>query len=366
MKVGILTWYKSINHGAVLQAYASQQFLKENKIDSIMLDYNRNYHVMESGKEKLRRRIKNFNYNYFLMKTKIKKWNKEKTRLFKTFINEYINLGNNYSEYDNIETVMIGSDMVFDFFEGYNPFMYGKNVPSKKIFSYAACFGYTTKELFENYKNKNEIITQLNKLTTIGYRDDNTGDLLKKQCNVKKIEKNIDPVLLYGFDKERKEWNEHNWKNKKYILIYSYQSNMNNKKEIKSIRKFAKEEKLEIISVGYYHAWCNQNINADPKEFIELFANASYVVTDTFHGLVFSLTFNKLFAIITRNNSFKVLDLLKELNIEYDKDKNIYEKLSDIKAGQLNYELINLKINDLRNKSKRFLLKQVGDASDRK
>lgn len=357
--IGLLTWYKSLNHGAVLQAYASQKFLENYGYSSALLDYDRQVKVMEVSKDKFKRRASYLNLNHLIMKLKLKKWNEQKGEMFAEFEKKYLNTGKMYYEYENINNVMVGSDMVFDFYEGYNPFMYGKNINSNNIFSYAACFGYTTEELFDNFNKRNEIIELINKMSGIGYRDSNTYNILKNKCNVEKATKNIDPVLLYGFDREKKEWNDKGWKNENYVLIYSYQSNLNKGKEVKYIKKFAKDNNLKIISVGYFHAWCDKNINADPREFVELFSNAKYVITDTFHGLVFSIIMNKQFALIVRNNSFKVLDLLKELNVSYDVNDSVEKRLDDMLKCKINYNEINSIVSELRNKSSNYLINQL-------
>ena len=361
--VGILTWYKSLNHGAVLQAYASQKFLENHGLKCSLLDYNRNVNVMETKNEKIKRKLSYFNINHLKMKLKLNKWNKQKRVLFSNFIENNMNTGKMYFEYENIKNVMIGSDMVFDFYEGYNPFMYGKNVNSDNIFSYAACFGYTTEDYFEKFCKKNEIIELINKMSNIGYRDNNTYEILKNKCNISNATKNIDPVLLYGFDNEKKEWNSHGWEKENYVLIYSYQTNLNKRNEVNSIKKIARNNNLKIISVGYYHAWCDENINADPKEFVELFNNAKYVITDTFHGLVFSIIMSKQFTLFTRNNSFKVLDLLKDLNITYDINLSVEVRLNDMLKGKINYKEINSLLFNLRSQSENYLLHQLNKES---
>ena len=266
-----------------------------------------------------------------------------------------MNVGKIYNDGNNdIDIAVIGSDMVFDFFEGYNPFMYGKDVNAKRIISYAACFGYTTVDSFEAYENKEEIISLLKDMNAISYRDDNTGIILKECCGINGM-KVIDPVLLYGFSKEKIMWNKHGWDKQKYILIYSYSYNMNKTKEIRDIKKFAKENNLKIISVGYDHPWCDEVVNADPCEFVELFNNATYVVTDTFHGTIFSLILNKQFCVIIRNNAFKILDILKDLDIDPMMNNNIYDKLIYIKNKNLDYKKINFKIEKLKLKSTKYL-----------
>ena len=358
--IGIITWYKTVNHGAVLQAYALQEWLKSRGYNALELDYNRevrkyNYTFMD----RVKTAFKHLNFNKIKIKKNQKKFLNEKNKKFEKFREEYLNIGNLYSDgSNNIDTAIIGSDMVFDFHEGYNPFVYGKNVKAKKIISYAACFGYTTIDSFQGFSQKNEIISLINKMDSISFRDNNTGEILKKCCGVIGT-KVIDPVLLYGFTKEKYNWNVHGWNNKRYILIYSYSYNMNSRKEVKNIRRFAKENDLSIISVGYDHPWCDEIVNADPCEFVEIFSNATYVVTDTFHGTIFSLIFNRQFCVTIRDNAFKVLDILDDLNINPNLNLNLYEKLCYLKNNQLNYFEINNLINYYRNISSDYLKKNL-------
>ena len=110
---------------------------------------------------------------------------------------------------------------------------------------------------------------------------------------------------MYGFEKEKKAWDTNKWLSQKaYVLIYAYHGFMNSKQEVNAIKSFAKKNGLRIISCGYYHSWCDENVNADPKEFLEMFIHASYIITDTFHGTVFSIINKKRFVSIIRDNSF--------------------------------------------------------------
>lgn len=362
MEIGVLTWHKTINHGAILQAYALQNVFKNLGHNVIELDYNRkNDNMDDAFFKKVQRKFKRFNYYGLLSKTKLPNWEKFKKQKFEKFRKENFILGKMYNE-EKIDVVAIGSDMVFDFYEGYNPFMYGKDVNANFIFSYAACFGYVTEELFSKYSNKDEVINLINKLDGISYRDNNTEMILKKCCNIKECTKVIDPVLLYGFNKERKLWADNNWKEKKYLLIYSYTYNMDNNKEVKAIKKFAQKKGLDIVSVGYFHPWCDKNINADPKEFIELFENAKYIVTDTFHGTVFSITFNKQFATLVRNNAFKIIDLLKDLELESRANNDIDKSLIDLESNPIDYAKVNKIIEVLRKKSMNFIKEKLKEA----
>lgn len=316
MKVGILTWYQAINHGAVLQTYASCQMLKELDCDPVVLDYNWSLSD-ENDKKIIRyiRRLRNFSPKKLVWYMHVKDLFREKSENFSNFIKDYLPVGKMYKDENGLDAVYIGSDMVFDITEGYNPYMYGFEVPSDYIFSYAASFGYTTYESLKNNENHDKIIASLKKLKAIGYRDQNTLQLCKKNNIKVPMTENIDPVLAYGFKNEIENWDTGKWKNRKYILIYSYDSTMNDKETINAIRDVAKEEGLELISCGYYHKWCDSSLPTSPVEFIEMVKHAKYVITDTFHGTVFSLLMHKQLASIVLKNGFKLRYLLEQIGM---------------------------------------------------
>lgn len=356
MKIGILTWHKECNHGAVLQAYATQEILKSLGATPVMLDYVANDDNMDNTLiKRIRRTFKRIKPSALKVRSLLPEWNEEKKNKFANFRSCNCLLGAMYSEEKGLDKVLVGSDMVFDFYEGYNPFMYGKNVNCDYIFSYAASFGYTTDELLETYKNKDEIVYYIKKMRALSYRDDNTGHILKKYCEATDAVKTIDPVMLYGFRKERVQWNDIVEKRSPYMLIYSYTYNMDATNEIKTIKAFAENRGLRIISVGYIHLWCDENINADPMEFVELFKNAEYVITDTFHGTVFSLTFNKQFSVIVRNNAFKIVDVLNIVGLGNIVGKKLQEQL----AEEINYSTVEKQIENLRKQSLTYLENQV-------
>ena len=68
---------------------------------------------------------------------------------------------------------------------------------------------------------------------------------------------------------------------------------------------------------------------------------------------------NKQFSLIIRNNSFKILDLLSDLNISYDVNDSIEKKLDDMLKSKINYDEINLILLELRNKSSKYILNQL-------
>ncbi len=343
MKIGIITHYDVHNHGAVLQMYALEKVLENFENEVRGLTFHKNYDFLESYAEnKYNISLKSIPYYIgYLFEKGFKKtyFNYKKKQILDNFKSSNKMIGEKSSEAKNLDMVFIGSDEVFSIEAGLTPEFWGNNIDCKNIFSYAGCFGPTTLEFIKE-KNAEEFIKNgINNLKDISVRDENSKNIIEtlsdRKCfgpttlefikeknaeefiknginNLKDISvrdensKNIietlsdrkailvcDPVILYGYIKEKENFNKKF--NEKYILVYSYDNNMNKENEINNIKNFAKEHDCKIYSVGFYHEWCDKNINCDPIELLEYIRNAEYVLTDTFHGTVMSLIMNTQF-----------------------------------------------------------------------
>lgn len=99
---------------------------------------------------------------------------------------------------------------------------------------------------------------------------------------------------------------------------------------IQAIKKFARKHKLKIIALEGVQNWCDDYIVADPFRMLDYFYYAEYVVTDTFHGTIFSIINRKKFATIIRiTNKNKLEDLMDTLNIS-ERIVSDMAKLEDI------------------------------------
>lgn len=360
MKIGILTWYKALNHGAVLQTYASCKLLEETGVTPVVLDFHWNIDSRSGVSGKLKRIVKKFSISQIVGHFRVKHALIEKRTVFQQFVNKKIPLGQDYSQETNLDAVYIGSDMVFDFSQGYNPFMYGKDVPCDFIFSYAASFGYTTIEKMEQSEHKDEIIDALKRFKAIGYRDKNTLDIINRyDINVPTFEC-IDPVLCYGFEKEIEDWDKGQWKDKHYIVIYAYDSTMNDAATIKRIKGIADDEGLEIISCGYYHKWCDKCVQASPDEFVEMIKHAKFVITDTFHGTVFATIMHKNFVSIIRTNGFKLKYFLEQSGLG-DRISDTEHPIEAVLHSNPDYHAFDNWLRKEREKSKMFIQSNIDE-----
>lgn len=362
MKVSILTWIRALNHGAILQAYSSQQVLKSLGQDVEFLDYIRNVKSEQTFKSKLSRRINQLITLDFRYSKMYKNFNKEKQVIFNESVNRLLNVGRNCDN-ASCDCLMVGSDMVFNLLQGYTPQVFGNRINASYYFSYAACSGGSTVDLSNKMGLTEEINKGLKKFSGLGCRDITTQKFVEDITGRKDTILNIDPVLLYGFENEQKTWDTGKWsKNQPYILIYAYHSNLNFNNEVVEIKKFANKKDYRIVSCGYYHPWCDENVNASPEEFIELVKNAQYIVTDTFHGTVFSLVCKKKFCSIIRGNGYKLKALLDESDMSDNiacSAKDIYTVLS---TQNVDYEKFDKWLMNERKRCLDYLKSQLNNA----
>lgn len=353
MKIGILTYYGVHSHGAVLQANALKTVLENMGHEVCFVTFERNYDyipVDQSRKYKISIASIPFYAKYLLEKGPSNiLYNVKKNKILNEYRNKQFVMGPRYNEFSG-DAIVVGSDEVFSLEIGLNPFMYGNGLNTPKIISYAACFGPTTIEDIEK-KNVKELISGgLKKFSRLSARDMNTKEISEK-LSEREVDLVCDPVILYGYKNEMTEFVP---KEKNYILVYSYDRNMNGSNETKTIKAYAKSKGLKIIAIGYPHSWCDTNVNASPDELIGYIKNADLVITDTFHGAVLSIICNQKFAVKMRDNKNKLGYLLEEYGLS-NRILTDFRELKKIVNEKINYDTVNALINEKRKYSMDYL-----------
>lgn len=297
MKIGIVTFHWSRNYGAALQTFALKKFLSTQNVNVSIINYNPNY---KKKKKSINNIIKDNILKFLLMFDK--KNDCKQKNSFNTFRKEYFNLTKdtkNELDYEQFDIIFCGSDQIW------NPNLTGgsidkhyfglfENIKADFIFSYAASIGENELPI-SSTKDFSKYVSSLDKISV---RERQIIDEVKKYCS-KNIECVVDPTLLL----EKKDYlailNNSDMFEKPYLLIYQ---NSKNKDVYKIAKKIAKEKKLEIIEIAYRKQYPPTGIKtityAGPKEFLNLYNNASFVVTNTFHGTVFAVQFEKNFVSI--------------------------------------------------------------------
>ena len=353
MDIGILTYYGVHNHGALLQAYALKSVLENMGHKVRFLSFERSYEYI-SSKQVQKYKISLKSIPFFLKYTKEKGigniiYNLKKRKALNNFRKEQFDIGTEWNEF-NGDLIIIGSDEVFSLEIGYNPMLYGHGLNSKATISYAASFGPTIFEDLSKKGKKEEILRGLNSFSAVSVRDKNSQEIVEALCE-KEVPMVCDPVILYGYQKELEKIKSNE---EEYILIYSYDSRMNDTEEVNQIIKYARKYKMKIYSVGFFHKWCNRNINADPIELLGWVKNAKLVITDTFHGAVMSIIGNTPLVVKLRDNSNKLEYLLKEYGLDY-RIINKFEELEKVAATEIDFIDVNIHISKKRAESMNYL-----------
>lgn len=316
MKIAILSMQRVINCGSVLQAYSLKKILEDilnQKVD--FLDPEHSEYVPSEVLAKDKEDYTDLPYisgckAFYVVKKGINKYKKKifekKIKCFQKDVLELSSDNNN----KNYDVVVEGSDEVFKSRDKIYLDMHGELKNANKIITYAAsCGSVEYNSIPQKYISR--IKKAMNNFEAMSVRDDSTYEYVRN-IYTKGIEKHLDPVLVGNLSQR-----EHKRvKDSKYILVYAYGDRIRTKNEIEAICKFAKEKKLKTIAVGSYQYWCDKFVPTSPFETLDYFYHADYVVTDTFHGAIFSIINNCKFAVILReSNKNKINMLLSQLGL---------------------------------------------------
>jgi hypothetical protein len=359
MKVAVLSMQRVKNYGSVLQAYSLKKLIEEiTGEDVAFLDpvyddyYSAEMPIIDSDdyKNKSDYRI-NFVTKYI---RKIhnhiidKKFDKE---IFK-FQKEYLKLDESSRE-KTYDLVVEGSDEVFKCARRIYKDLYGSNKNGNKLITYAASCGSAEIEGID----EDTVISlkqDMSNFSSMSVRDEHTKEYIKNIYDGP-IDMHLDPVLVGGLSKIKHS----PVKEKNYIVVYGYANRIRDKEEIESIKQFAHKNKMKTIALGAPQVWCDKYIAVSPFKMLDYFHSASYVVTDTFHGTIFSIINHVKFAtIIRKTNRNKLGALLRHLKLE-DRILSSCDELENIITKPVNYEIVDEIIEKQRCRTREYLKQQI-------
>jgi len=337
MKISILTFHNVPNFGAFLQVYALSKFISSygHEVDIINLELVPP-NVSTAGKT----------LNYI---NNIK---------FKQYRSNFLSLTkkiDNFSELDDYDLYIVGSDQVWNkditkknylkyFFEGL-----GEN---KNIISYAGSFG-KNKWIYDTSETA-QIKALLNKFNAISVRESIGAEFCTEYLSLDS-EIVVDPTLLLdNYDelvkvKKVKENQIACFKFSRDSSFYSFAKQIKNLGfELIELRGLFPNKGTRIVPFPSVGDWLG---------YIKY---APFVLTDSFHGLCFSIIFNKNFIVIPADLSKfnRIENILKLLGLEDRIFRSYNEILSDNRwMKPIDYNLVNDKLGKLREQSRDFLLR---------
>ena len=343
MKINIHTYFYGNNYGALLQSLFLKTYLKNQT--SAIVEFNKYQPKKLLFREEFKPIIKkNLIHSFFSIKKffKFRKWKNKyiETRPITKFIK-------NNNELDKIS--IYGSDEIWNFqnpFFGYDPFFFGQDNSAFK-FSYAASFGSSaTSKIDNNFSNELKKLFQDFKFLSV--RDLSSRNFLKKLLDIN-VEIVLDPIFLIDNEFELFLEKKDRIISKKYCLIYGQ---FFSKEEKQTIIDFSKKNNLQLVSIGFHNNWVDVNlVDVNPSNFLNIFKYSSCVFTSMFHGVLFSVKYNKTFWFTDdpyRKNkldyflhTFKISNRIVNKNINFD--------------DKINYIPINKELDKQKKISKNFI-----------
>ena len=163
----------------------------------------------------------------------------------------------------------------------------------------------------------------------------------------------LDPIFLNNESNK----NEINYNGDKCIVYGNFFTN----DQIKKIKNYCKYNKLNILSVGYYNDWAENNVTMNPFEFIKILKKSKIIFTSMFHGVQFSIKFKKNFWYSVDPYRLNKLEyVLNKLNL---KDREIKQNSNFSK--EIDYISIDKTLNDWKTTSKEFLIQSINSLENR-
>ena len=338
MKIGIMTFHRAINTGAVLQAHALQDYLISIGTDAELIDFYPNNQIPNRSKIyrclRKMKRVFSLNKNYRLERNKEDKFDFFMEKYYKLSSKQYFGdetLKRNPPKYD---VLISGSDQVLNTsLTGESSSYYLDFDNTVKKISYASSFGRT--DLSETEKRL--IKDELPKFYSLSFREQSGRKLVENLTGI--IGKDVlDPVFLM----DRTYWSELCAKKlrvpDRYIFVYAMEVTSIFKKVVTMA---AENYNLPVVIVNASGSDSELPGKADnacgPMEFLRYVRDAEIVITNSFHGTAFSLIFEKkLLSIAHSRKNIRLENLLEYIDcLEYQID-------SDIKVDNLDTQLIDL------------------------
>ncbi len=335
MKIGILTHPLGANYGGILQAWALSTYLESLGHNVVVLNRKNNLPLFK-------RIIKNI-----LIAIGYKRYANPKYSNLERFVRQYINYSpalstdsqmTNYVKRHRLDLVIVGSDQVWrpDFAKKYGFNYFLDFVPQGvKQASYAASYGLS--EWGYNSEETQRVAGLLSKFVAVSVREDEAVKLCKDNLDLE-VEHLLDPTLLLQntyYDKiasDRKI-------NESYTYVYWLGSE---EEKQKALKEFGGQNKIIEVSL-------RGDAQLDSiEDWLSYIKYADNIITDSFHGLVFSILFNKQFYVQSNESggNGRVRSLLEMLEIASQLDGD---------SKSIDYSIVNRRIDELRQRSYKFI-----------
>jgi polysaccharide pyruvyl transferase WcaK-like protein len=363
MKIGILTYHRAHNYGAMLQAYALRTYLHNQGHDVEFIDYwpdshNKQYTLFKPirGKSLYFKILNIISDSVTLIRRTIRMNKFNNFRKKHLGINDSIKYTTNKEPIiERYDCVVVGSDQIWRTQEyegkhvGIDPMYLCTNIPNTtRCISYAASMGIISL----TSEDEHVIRTSLKNFNTILVRENSLKQLVESLGYSAHVV--LDPTLLLT----KQQWDQlipsHRYSQKPYVLFYEL---MPSQEALAFAKKKALSLNCELLIMdSIIHTLPRKNhiSYASPIEFMHAIRDAEFVIATSFHGTAFSIIFEKQFITIgLKKNADRVKTLLQQVGIT--------EQYQDqpIETSKINYKEVNTTLQTIREHSQQLLVKSI-------
>ena len=375
MKIGIYTLHSSNNFGAQLQSYALQKFLEDKGYEVEFVNY-----VSKESEKRSRYRYKWTSLKGILLN--IMRILSPSIRLKisrEDFFNNKLHFSSHYDSWEAMyktppeyDIHLVGSDQVWNIEKGFPKFHphFLEFLPDGKArMSYASSFGTT--QIDRRFIPR--LRDSLQKFNYLSVREKDGVDLVRKITG-KDVQLVVDPTFLLSSDEWIKETNPTPLIKGEYILCYGCVRSEYWARIITKAKELL-DMPVVAVSTSIIMPYDVDKFfqSAGPREFLNLFYYASYVITGSFHGLAFSLNFRRNFVVVRQGTRMSRMEsLLKHLEIDgyiIQEDNELIKLLS--RPHYIDYEKVSVTLSKDIEISKEWLtsslnsLKENNNACDK-
>lgn len=334
MRIAILTLPLHVNFGGILQCYALQTVLERmgHEVSVLNTDF-----VNVDYKTRIGLFIKRLVKTCIGKESKFYGWKTEREitqKYTQAFIRKHIHLLNvqdlSLLKEDDFDAIVVGSDQIWRPMY-YQPIAnaylkFAKDWTSIKRIAYATSFG--TDQWEYTQEETQECASLVKLFDAVSVRENSAVDLCRKYLEVEAVQV-LDPTLLLSKEDYLKLIDQS--KLKKNEGVFAYFLDVTSSK-MDLANRIAKERGLKLYQFNNPNVDClslhfEKRIQQPIEEWIAGFRDASFVVTDSFHGCVFSIIFNKPFVVIGNEERgiARLKSLLSMLDFDYSVASNIHQ-----------------------------------------
>ncbi|MBR5336711.1 MAG: polysaccharide pyruvyl transferase family protein [Lachnospiraceae bacterium] len=334
MKIGILTFHKSVNYGSVMQAWALQELIRSFGHSVEIIDYEPASYKLAYGIYLPGNSLKNIKKN--ISRIPIAGYKKSQAKFFKDFRDRQLNLSK--EEYGifsgpkelegRYDLIICGSDQIWNVHaKDSDDFFFLPDVNIRKI-AYAISINNTD---FTEERCDERMKKAIRDFEFLSFREEagaeRVRDFIGRDREVYTV---LDPTLLHDKTDYDKITGSRIIKGD-YVFLYKVWNGKDSYKMAQTLGERLGLPVYTLLLVNDARALCRiekQGVKVlrketRPEDYLSLIKNASYVMTDSFHGTAFSIIFERPFICVRekRNNGKekndeRIIGLLKTLGLE--------------------------------------------------